>query len=869
VTNLRLVLSAVVALTAGAAAPCIAAGLRNDPVAEPAAVVTSGEARFTFLTSRLIRMEWSPEHKFEDHASLVFINRRLPAPPLTQQHEEGWLIIRTPGVELRYREGSGRFAAGNLEVRFPLGGEQRSWRPGMSDTANLRGTTRTLDGVEGATALEPGLLSRDGWVLVDDSGRPLYDESEWPWVMSRPAGERQDYYLFAHGREYRRALRDFVSVAGRIPMPPRFAFGLWWSRYWAYADRELRDLVDEFKLYDVPLDVLVVDMDWHETFDLRWDTDKRDQAGQRLGWTGYTWNRSYFPDPPAFLSWCESRGLKTTLNLHPASGIQPHEGAYPAMARAMGIVPDTRTYVPFDIVNRTFATNYFDLVIRPLERQGVDFWWLDWQQWGTTTIPGVTPTWWLNYVFFTDMERQGKNRPLIFHRWGGLGNHRYQIGFSGDAISVWESLRFQPGFTATAANVCFGYWSHDIGGHMPGPVSAELYTRWVQWGAFSPILRTHTTKNPAAERRMWAYPPEYFRIMRDAVRLRYSLIPYIYTAAREAYDTGLSIVRPMYLHWPEAPEAYEVPGQYMFGNDLLVSPVTDSLSSPDRLNRKRIWLPPGAWYEWRSGALLEGNRFVERRFALDEIPLYCLQGAVIPMQEEPFRADMTGLCTLGLMVVPGDTGSTRIYEDAGNSSGYTNDEYRWTTVQTEIEGSTMRLRILPVAGGWNDMPRGRDYVVRFAGTVPPASVQCNGRTAVRVGSPGMERWEYDGDRATLLVRTGTHAVSETVEVVVRWDGDVAGVWNKVDGFPGRLARLQQVIPWLNVTWPEDWSPDVLIAASQTGLRLSTDPSRAAEELKRFPAAERSVLQAVRQMKIPEDVQRAVIGHLGENGGDLR
>jgi alpha-glucosidase (family GH31 glycosyl hydrolase) len=126
----------------------------------------------------------------------------------------------------------------------------------------------------------------------------------------------------------------------------------------------------------------------------------------------------------------------------------------------------------------------------------VDFWWLDWQQWSTTNIPGMSPTMWLNYVHYTDMERQGKVRPLIFHRWGGLGNHRYPIGFSGDVVSVWKSLVFQPYFTATAANVGCAYWSHDIGGHMPGPISAELFTRWLQFGAFSPILRTHTPRTP-------------------------------------------------------------------------------------------------------------------------------------------------------------------------------------------------------------------------------------------------------------------------------------------------------------------------------------------------------------------------------------
>ena len=184
------------------------------------------------------------------------------------------------------------------------------------------------------------------------------------------------------------------------------------------------------------------------------------------------------------------------------------------MARAMGIDPATKKYVPFDITNKKFAENYFNILHHPLEEQGIDFFWLDWQQEQNTRVTGVNPTWWLNYTHFSDMERRGK-RGMLFHRWGGLGNHRYQIGFSGDTIAVWDSLAFQPYFTATAANVGYGYWSHDIGGHMRVDLGAkpaagipqdpgypELYTRWIQWGIFSPILRTHTTKDQQSERRI-------------------------------------------------------------------------------------------------------------------------------------------------------------------------------------------------------------------------------------------------------------------------------------------------------------------------------------------------------------------------------
>jgi alpha-glucosidase (family GH31 glycosyl hydrolase) len=159
------------------------------------------------------------------------------------------------------------------------------------------------------------LISRDGWVLIDDSKRPIFDHSDWPWVQPRPNPEGQDWYFFGYGFHYKRALQDFVEIAGRIPMPPRFAFGIWWSRYWEYTDWELRELAHEFQNHNIPLDVLVVDIDWHIRFLPEWFKNgklQKDQSGQSYGWTGYTWSKSYFPDPKDFLDWTARQGLKVS-----------------------------------------------------------------------------------------------------------------------------------------------------------------------------------------------------------------------------------------------------------------------------------------------------------------------------------------------------------------------------------------------------------------------------------------------------------------------------------------------------------------------------------------------------------------------------
>jgi alpha-glucosidase len=829
-------------------APATNTDTHYDPVADPRAVVTVGSARFTILTPLLIRMEWASDRNFEDHASLVFLNRRLSVPEFTREAgPDGSTVIRTSALTLTYApdKSDEKFTAENLSISFTLGGKKIMWKPEMPDTGNLLGTARTLDFVRGsAVQLEPGLVSRDGWTVVDDSTRPLFDsdnfsfahgeESPWPWVMSRPAGDRQDWYFFGYGHDYKGALYDFTQVAGKIPLPPRFAFGAWWSRYWSYTDQEFEKLIQGFQTHDTPLDVLVIDIDWHPTFEEFPPTNKLDASGHKLGWTGYSWNKLLFPDPDRFLASVHEQGLKATVNLHPAGGVQPWEDGYPEMARATGIDPATKQYLPFDISDKKFAANYLNYMIHPLERQGINFFWLDWQQEDTTKLSGLNPTWWLNYIFFSDQQREAK-RALLFHRWGGLGNHRYQIGFSGDTISVWDSLAFQPYFTATAANVGYAYWSHDIGGHMPGAIDPELYLRWIQWGIFSPILRTHTTKNPDAERRIWAYPEPYSDLMRDCFTRRYAMQPYIYTEARKTYDTGLAFLHSLYYDWPEAPEAYTAKNEYMFGDSILADPITQPVSKDSQLATISVWLPPGDWIEWDSGATFRGPLTVQRSFSLGQIPLYVKAGSIIPMQPATTHTGEKPLDPLILAVFPlkdGQTSEYRLYQDSGDTPGYQNSEAAWTPIRASLskDGTALNVTISPIQGSYKGMQSDRAYEVRLPGGWPPSSVSVNGKSLVsekRKGDPG---WRFDGNTLTTIVSTPRFGIGDAVTITVKTGVEMARSLPLLDGFAGKMTRLRESYDILNANWPGGWSPDSLIGAMQTGDRLTYHPNTAFAEL---------------------------------------
>jgi len=825
-----------------------------NPVADPKAVVTLGNARFTVLTSQLIRMEWAADGKFEDHASFVFLNRHLPVPDFSQTASEGGktLTINTAALKLRYTPtANGRFTADNLSIVIVVDGKQVVWHPGLADPLNLQGTTRTLDGARGDKTkepIEPGLVSRSGWALVDDSTRPLFDSSDfrflqgekspWPWVIERPAGDRQDLYFFGYGHEYRKALGDYVSIAGRIPLPPRFAFGAWWSRYWDYTDQELDELVQSFRENDVPLDVLVIDMGWHISKDRLQAAGEKDQSGHDLGWTGYTWNKELFPDPDDFLKNLHAEGLKATLNLHPASGIEPWENAYPDMAKAMGIDPATKKYVPFDITNQKFATNYMDLVHHPLEKQGIDFWWLDWQQEQKTLMPGVMPTWWLNYVHFTDQQREGK-RPLLFHRWGGLGNHRYQIGFSGDTFSVWDSLAFQPWFTATAANVGYAYWSHDIGGHMPGAVDPELYTRWVQFGAFSPILRTHTTKNPEAERRIWAYPEPYSAILRSTFQLRYALEPYTYTEARRTYDTGVAFFRPLYYDWPDASAAYDNKGEYLFGDQMLAAPVTVPADKATSLAKETVWLPKGNWIEWPTGKHFTGPTTQDRLFSIDQVPVYLRAGAIVPMQPPMLYTGQKPVDPLIVSVWPlaPDTSSAyEVYEDSGVAVDYQKGVFARTPIKATQTGDDLKVEIGAAVGSYPGMRPNRAYELRLPADWPPATVSLNGVPVKQSHAKGDGGWSFEGNTLTTIIPSPTRAVTAKTTIEITRTTGLTARRSELDGFAGCMTRLRAAYDAMQETWPVTAPPDALVDAMQTGDRLSYHPEFVQEEILHYHIA---------------------------------
>ncbi|MFT9009182.1 MAG: TIM-barrel domain-containing protein [Bifidobacterium sp.] len=746
------------------------------PLMRPEFVVQGDRWRIALLSDALVRVEWSETGVFEDHCTQMVLNRDFKKPEdihMRRYEQDGRLIIDTPAIHLSYDRLP--FTKEGLQITAKgMSGFCDTWHYGDDQHANLMGTARTLDGADGPTDLEIGLNSTDGWAVIDDSAsnilvkKPGGGNSQDNADMSVGEGNvsvetrsepELDLYFFGYGHHYREAVQDFYQLSGPTPLLPRFALGNWWSRYYRYDADEYLALMDRFSSEGIPFTTSVIDMDWHIT-----DVEPRFGSG----WTGYTWNKELFPDPQGFLHALHERGLHTTLNVHPRDGVRAFEDAYKKMATTLGIDPKSGEAVEFDLTNPKFVDAYFDMH-HDLEREGVDFWWIDWQQGGVTKQIGLDPLWMLNHLHYLDSARDGR-WPLTFSRYAGPGSHRYPIGFSGDTVVSWNSLKFQPYFTATASNIGFGWWSHDIGGHLSGLRDEELEARWYQLGAFSPINRLHSSNSPFNGKEPWNFHEPVRSAMIDVLRLRQALIPYLYTMNWHNAQDGIELIEPMYWEHPEIGHAYDVRNEYTFGSELIVAPITEPVDREVMRAKTKVWLPQGTWFDCLTGRSYatdssDGMNFFAWR-TIDQIPVFAKAGGIVPMQSDRSSNDMHNPAAMDLLVFPGADGDFTLIEDDGHYSA-DGDASAMKVAETPIhfDHAQGTLTIGKVQGEQGIVPAQRSWKVTFRG-VQPSELTVNGQRAAHAS--------YDAQTLSLTVEIPATSSDSTITVASSAGIEIAG-----------------------------------------------------------------------------------------------
>ena len=673
--------------------------------ANPGQVYIRGRIRITVIAPELIRVEFDPRGAFLDKATQAVWFRDWGICPFEVETRGRYLVVKTQKASFHINTILNRIDFVELE----------GYRIPADNRDNLKGTYRTLDRAMGELPLKKGIIGRNGVAVLQDRSLILDTDGE---CRIRPL--ETDLYCFA-AKDHQRALELYYKITGAPPMVPRYALGNWWSRYNAYTQQEYLDLMDRFIERDIPFTVATIDMDWH------W-VDVKGKFGYKkmpdrypfpAGWTGYSWNTDLFPDYKGFLKELKMKNLRITVNLHPASGVRPFEDQYKAMCAAMGKEPDGKT-IPFDGTDPNFLNAYFRVLHKPYEADGVDFWWIDWQQGSWSKRPGLDPLWVCNHYHTLDLAKNGK-RPLILSRYAGIGSHRYPLGFSGDAGITWSALDFQPYFTYNAANIGYTHWSHDIGGHYMGKAEDDqLYLRWLQFGVFTPILRLHSSST-VLSKEPWNHKTVEAEAV-AALRFRHSLIPYVYTAFYENHRHGIPVCKPLYYDYPNVNEAYNVKNQYMFGPSLLVCPITKPWDAKG-ISTREIWLPEGTWTDIFTGEVLcSGFHTVSR--GKGSIPVYARAGAIIPRQDVAGNIS-TNPEHLVLDVFNNGNGSYALYEDDGESTDYTCGKGSFT--RFEQKDNLFAIHPVENPGPW--LPEERAYTIRFRCGISGADVCINGEKA--------------------------------------------------------------------------------------------------------------------------------------------
>jgi alpha-glucosidase (family GH31 glycosyl hydrolase) len=712
---------------------------------QPQATVVAGRARFTVIAPECIRIEYAKDGKFVDAKSMFAVGRDAVWRGFQLSRDDSNVVIDTGKIRLRYRADGRPFNQENLHAQIARGKDWVEWWPGERNQGNLGGTICTLDRVKGPVDLGDGVLSRDGWYVLDDSHTHLLTDD---WVEERPENGNTDWYLFGYGTDYKAALKAMTRIGGAVPLPRKYVLGPWYSRYWPYTSAEYRQIVEEYRQHDFPLDVIVMDMDWHKS-----------------GWTGWSWNRQLLPDAEELLQWFHKQGLRVTLNVHPADGVGAQEDMYGPFMRAMGADPATYETLPYDAGNKKYLDTLFQYTHEPLEREGVDFWWLDWQQDPfTRSLPHLSNLAWLNEYYYRYSGRNGL-RGQSFSRWAGWGDHRHPIHFSGDADTGWKMLAFEVPFTSTAGNVGCFFWSHDIGGHTGGR-NEESYTRWVQFGATSAALRSHSTRRADMDRRPWTYGRQAEDSMRMAFHLRSELFPYIYSSVWQSCLQSVPLNRPMYIEYPETEEAYHNPQEYFFGDSLLVAPIASPGVGTNKVAQQTVWFPPGEWYDWFSGEHVSGERTETVSADINRFPLYAKGGVPIPLQPYSQRMTTAPLTNLIVRCYPGPDGqsaSTTLYEDDGVTTGYQKGESSQTRLTYRRSGPQVTVVVSPSEGSYAGQVEQRSYVVELPETSKPRSVSVSHKESVTDYSTS-----YDETTHTMAVNIAPRSIRIPVTVLVNF-----------------------------------------------------------------------------------------------------
>ena len=671
----------------------------------PSAFVYRGKKyRISILSNSLIRFEYSEEGKFNDYPTFFASNRSFGQAKVSIEEDNEILTIKSEKFILEYKKersfvGSKLSPAQNLKVHIV--DTDKTWYFNHPEARNLMGTAFSLDDMKSGVSLSKGLFSLDGFTSFDDSRTPIIDQNG---NIITPNYKNIDTYLFIYNNDFGIGLRDYFNLTGLPPLIPRYALGVWWSKNEKYSEIDIQKLVNSFRKYEIPFSVLLL--------------GEYARAKNKNSDISFSFDKGIFPKPQALSTYLHQNHVFFGTNIKTDGVISPEEVNFGEFSKIFKTEPNK--LIPINAYNSNFMDAFLKGLINPYLSNGIDILWVD-----DKNQDNLLRSFAMNYFLYKNFGINVNNRGLILSRNFGVVPHKYSVLYSGNTNINWKTLRYLPFFNANSSNIGVSWWSHDIGGFKGGVEDSELYMRYVQLGTYSAILRLSSDEGKYYKREPWKWDTKTFSIVRDYLRLRHRLIPYLYAESFKYSAYGSPLLQPLYYKYPETYDEPLYKNEYYFGSELFVSPIVTPKDSIMNRVVHRIFLPNGTWYDFKTGKKFPGGRRYVTFYKDEDYPVFAKTGAIIPMAvlDEEHLNDTSAPKTLEIHIFPGRSNTYKLYEDDGISSKYRQGVSYTTEINYYYKENDFSVSLEPKEGRHGVIPEKRNYVIKFRNTKYTDGVQ--------------------------------------------------------------------------------------------------------------------------------------------------
>ena len=658
--------------------------------------------RITILSDVLLRLEFSETGCFCDSLTELVMNRNFTNKTnFTVKEDEKYLYIENKYYKLEYIkeksfEGSRLVPEANFKVY--LKNTDKMWYYNHPEVRNFYGTYYSLDNVSDKVTLKKGLYSTDGFSTVDDSKSYIFNEKG---ELKKRNSTGIDLYLFVYKKDFNKCLSSYFTLTGYPSLIPRYTLGVWWNKNEVYKEGNINYINQQFKKNGIPYSVLLLGENWHT----------RDYGNRRDIKTGFSFNKQLIRSPYDLINRLHQNNVFVGLNIDTSEGIYPHEDQYDKISKLLNI--HDNAIIPLNIYDTKIINILINLLLNPLEALGTDFFWID-----EIDKADIHKLFSLTHYIFNEYNKNNKRRPVVFSRNSNIAPHRYSILYSGKTIVDWNTLKLLPYYNSTSSNLGISWWSHDIGGYKGGIEDPELYMRYVQLGTYSPIFRFSSDSGRYYKREPWKWDVKIKSIVKSYTRFRHSLIPYLYTEAYLYHKTGLPLIQPLYYKYPEIYDEPTYKNEYYFGSQLLVSPITDKKDTVMNRAIQKFYLPPGVWYELKTGKKFPGDKRYITFYKDEDYPVFAKSGSIIPLAklDENDLNNTFSPKDLEIQIFPGRSNNYTLYEDDGITSLYKEGYFIKTNIDYNYRENNYTLIIRPVEGKSGIIPNNRNYKIRFRNT---------------------------------------------------------------------------------------------------------------------------------------------------------